>query len=223
MKLNCSAWSRIGSAAVFMAVGAGGLAIVSGLLSRPVQAGSEPVAQPENQAMDRDAMMKMMEQASVPDEHHQVLARMAGRWHAVLSAQPMEPGGEGFTTTGTMVNTMIMGGRYLQQNFSGAFMGKPMTGQGFTGYHKALKRYEAVWWDSGSTAIGFNVGQAGEDASTITLSGEETDPMTGQTATVKDVIEIQDDDHHVFTRYYMAPDGSQMEGFRVAYTRMGAE
>jgi len=206
-----------------MAVGAGGLAIASGLLSQPVQAGSESAIQPEDQAMDPEAMMKMMEQASVPDEHHQVLARMAGRWHAALSAQPMEPGGEGFKTTGTMVNTMIMGGRYLQQNFSGTFMGKPMTGQGFTGYHKALKRYEAIWFDSGSTAIGFNVGQPGEDASTITLTGEETEPVTGQTAKVKDVIQILDDDHHVFTRYYVAPDGSQAEGFRITYTRMGAD
>ena len=91
-------------------------------------AGDAPPAQDPKMA----EMMKAYEAAAKPGPEHKMLADMAGKykttnkfWHAP-NTKPEE-------ATGTSTMKMIMGGRWLQQEFKGKVMGKPFEGMGMVG------------------------------------------------------------------------------------------
>jgi hypothetical protein len=70
-----------------------------------------------------------------------------------------------------------------------------------------------------SSGMTYATGSCSDDGKTFTLLSRETDPMTRETTDLKDVIRIEDDDHHSFTRYYALPDGTFEKGVEIAYTR----
>ncbi len=56
-------------------------------------------------------------------------------------------------SSGTSTFKMILGGRYLQQDFKGKVMGQSFTGLGLMGYNNLSKKYESIWLDSMGTAM----------------------------------------------------------------------
>src|SRR6266404_2460383 len=47
------------------------------------------------------------------------------------------PEGKPLESTGVMKREMVLGGRFLQEDFDGSFAGKPFKGHGLTGYDPA--------------------------------------------------------------------------------------
>src|SRR5512143_1691169 len=101
----------------------------------------------QKKTMDMQAMMEIYQELATPGAPHQLLARMAGSWN-VRSSCAMEPGKPPMESTGTSEQKMILGGRFLQQEFSGEMMGSPFTGIGVTGYDNHIKKYVSTWIDS---------------------------------------------------------------------------
>lgn len=177
-------------------------------------------AQPADMAnMTPEQMMAAYEAASAPGAEHKQMQGMAGTWDCTVSAW-MAPGAPAMTSTGTSVNTSMFDGRYIQQKYSGEFMGKKFEGLGFTGFNKATGKYEGVWMDSMGGAISYSSGEMSPDNKQLIMYGTETDPMTKQSMKYKDVVEIIDADHHTMTRYYMM-DGQEMKGMEIKYVRKG--
>ena len=67
---------------------------------------------------DMQAMMDVYKKLATPGGPHKVLASMAGRWNTKIKTW-MEPDKLPMESTGTSEQKMILGGGYLQQEFSG--------------------------------------------------------------------------------------------------------
>ena len=192
--------------------------------------GSQPTASADavavQQEMDPEAMMEMYAQMGAPDEHHEGLHVFVGSWKTQTKA--LSAGMEAFNSTGSATFEPAMDGRFIKQNFNGNMMGSPFKGTGVTGYNKAAKRYEGVWYDDMSTAMYFVTGKKTDDG--WIYEGEETDPMSGQKFSYRHVVKMHGDDKFEFVMQYppqvaagMGVQGEEgqdwVDTFQIVYTR----
>ncbi|MFG0284001.1 MAG: DUF1579 domain-containing protein [Phycisphaerales bacterium JB039] len=209
-------YSRVGAAcAAGLAASLIGLGYVAGRVTHSA-GGAITVAQPEGE-MDPAAMMEAWKQVNQTGEQHEAISHMAGVWDAEAKFW-MAPGAEPMISSGVEKNTMVFGGRYLKSEFEGEFSGEKFQGLGYMGYSNADKKYQSVWMDSTGTAIGWSTGTVEGD--TITLTGEETDPFTGEVMKFKDVGVMKDMNTRVFSRYYMMGD-DEFKSMEITFTRQG--
>lgn len=130
-------------------------------------------ANPKKQEM----MQKWMAYAT-PAEPHKKLAELAGNWNYTskmwesAKAKPEE-------SKGTSSMEMVLGGRYLQQKFTGQAMGQPFEGLGFIGYNNLENKYENLWLDNMGTGMMFGKdGTYNEKSKTYVDKGEHSCPMS---------------------------------------------
>ncbi|HKR65750.1 MAG TPA: DUF1579 domain-containing protein [Thermoanaerobaculia bacterium] len=164
------------------------------------------------------AMMEAMMKAGMPGEPHKMLANMAGTWNAKVSTWMM-PGADAMVMDGTSENKAVMGGRYLEQRFSGNFMGMPFEGVGYTGYDNVKKQYWGTWMDNMSTGMMMMSGAASDDGKTWTFTGTMADPMTGKDTKIDEKVTVIDADHHTLEMWGPGPDGKMYKTMEIAYSR----
>jgi len=178
------------------------------------------IAQEQKKEMsaDQKAQMEAMMKAMMPGEQHKLLNNMVGTFDLKVTAWMM-PGEPPMNSTGTSVNTWIMGGRYVEQKTSGSFMGQPFNGLGYTGYDNLKKTYWSSWMDNMGTGIMTSTGATTDNGKTWKFSGTEPDPMTGKDTPVEEHITVVDKDHYTFDMWSPGPDGKMMKVMEIAYTR----
>jgi hypothetical protein len=172
--------------------------------------------QQPGQDLDPAAMAKMLEEFAAPGPEHANLEHMVGRWKAECKSfwpNPDEP----TVTHGTAEFTMLLGGRYLLQEFKGEFDGKPFEGMGVHAYDKAKKKYVSGWIDSMSTGIMLSEGDYNEATSTLTETGEAATPW-GKCKS-RSTYHIVDDDTVVLTMYMTMPGTAETKSMEVTYRR----
>lgn len=167
--------------------------------------------------MNMEAIMEVYRKLGTPSEPHRVLASMAGSWNAKVKSWP-EPNKPPVESSGTCVQRMVLGGRFLQQEFTGDMMGTIFTGIGFTGYDNHAGKYVSTWMDSMGTGILFFEGTAGGDGKTITQENHHNDPVRGP-MTWRSVTRIIDDNTWVFEMYSIYEKGKEEKGMEITYTR----
>jgi len=167
---------------------------------------------------DMQEMMEVYRELGTPGAPHELLASMAGSWVAKTKAWCMETHGVPMESTGTSENKMILGGRFLQQQFSGEMMGGPFTGIGIAGYDNYTKKYVSTWIDSMGTAILVFEGNASSDGKTITQECRRDDPFKGSMKW-RSVTRIVDGDTHVFEMYGSDGSGKEAKMMEITYTR----
>ena len=160
--------------------------------------------------MDIQAMMEVYKKLGTPGAPHKVLASMAGSWITKTKSW-MEPNKPPMESTGTCEQKMLLGGRFLQQEFSGEMMGSTFTGIGVTGYDNHTKKYVSTWMDSMGTAIYFFEGTASADGKTITQESRYADPIQGPMKW-RWVTRIVDDNTLVFEMYGTDKRGKEEGG-----------
>jgi len=163
--------------------------------------------------------MEAWQRAMTPGAPHADLAQQAGAWKYVLRIWS-EPGVEPLVLEGVSTKTMIMGGRYLQEELNGEFMGQPFTGFGITGYDNVAGEFVSIWLDNMGTGISLFKGRS-DDSGAHVYDGEQLTP-TGEPMKTRSVGRTIDADHHNFESYVKQPDGSEHLHMRVEYTRAGA-
>ena len=168
----------------------------------------------EGREMTEEEMMKVWMEAASPDAHHEGLAQMAGEW--AFTTRSYENPEAATVSTGTTVKTMIMGGRYLQEDTQGESFGMPFHGMGLTGYNKTTGKYEWVWFDNMSTALMWGSGTM--DGNKLTCYLDYIDPMTKMPQKAKTISTIESKDKHVFTWYNLAGD-QETKMMEVEYVR----
>jgi len=166
---------------------------------------------------DMQTMMEVYTKLGAPGETHKVLASMAGRWNTKIKSW-MEADKLPMESTGTCEQKMILGGRFLQQEFNGEMMGSPFTGIGVTGYDNHTKKYVSTWIDSMGTAILFFEGTGSADRKTITQEACYDDPIKGPMKW-RSVTRIVDDDTHLFEMYGTDKSGKEVKMMEITYTR----
>jgi hypothetical protein len=194
------------------------------VLSLAVALGSVPAAHAQQtpakptMSAEQQAMMEAWAKSMAVGENHQRLARMAGQWDMITKAW-MEPGQPPTETKGTVTNTMLLGGRVLQSQHSGAMMGQPFEGVGLTGYDNVTGRHWTTWLDNMSTGLFQATGSFDLATSTYTYKGEMADPMKpASTVKVRAVTKLTGPDSYVF-EWYDTHEGKEMKSLEVSYTR----
>ncbi|MCZ6836053.1 MAG: DUF1579 family protein [Planctomycetota bacterium] len=151
-------------------------------------------------------------------EAHEKLKPFEGTFKAVVKMW-MGPG-EPMVSTGTIINTLELDGKFLHQHYTGDPSEGPFPnfqGRGYWGYNTAIDKYEGVWIDSASTIMQTEQGDL--DGDTWTMLGEMPDQMKGGTVSKKSVITLIDNDHHSMEMYFPGPDGNECKGMEIQYTR----
>ena len=173
---------------------------------------------PKPKAAPGQAEMEAMMKAATPGDAHKKLNPMAGTFNAEVKMW-MQPGAPPAGGAGVAENSWALDGRFLEQHFTGNFMGMPFTGMGFTGYDNIKKKYVGTWMDTMTTSMMISTGTANADGKSYTFTSTMDDPMTGKSSPVKETVTIVDDDHHTLEMWGAAPDGKMFKTMEIAYTR----
>jgi len=164
---------------------------------------------------------KMKKAATLTDEHA-FLKQFVGQWD-VVTKWWMAPNTEPNVSKGTAVDTMIMGGKFLREDFRGTMMGRPFEGLSLTGFDTILRQSNAVWLDSASTAIMVTSGSVDLPGKTLQLSGEASCPMSDDKKPVRYTIKVLDQNHHIFEFYGPGMDGKEFRAMEIDYRRVGSK
>ncbi len=162
--------------------------------------------------MDIKAVMEVYKKVATPGSPHQRLAKLEGSWTTKTTAW-MEPGQPPVEGKGTCEQKMLLGGRYLQQEYKGEMMGEPFTGINLIGYDNHTKKYVSTWVDSMSTAIYCFEGTGSADGKTITQETSYDDPARGPMVW-RSVTKIVDDNTMEY-EMYVTPKGGKEEKMMV--------
>ncbi len=90
--------------------------------------------------MDMQAMMEIYRKVGTPGAPHKLFANLEGSWTTRTKswAGPDQPP---MDSTGTCEQKLLLGGRYLQQEYTGDMMGETVHGINIVGYNNHTKKY----------------------------------------------------------------------------------
>jgi hypothetical protein len=181
----------------------------------------KPAAQP---SPEEAAFMEAWAKYATPGASHTQLAKKAGKW-TVNGKMWMAPGSEPQEFGGTSTLAMDLDGHYLVENVEGSEV-DPITGQTFKGrawiaYDNLTSKIVTVWIDNMGTGITRFTGSPNADWTTITLTGESPDFVTGKYKTVKSVERKISDSQFVVTMFDKGPDGKEYTSMELTYNRAG--
>jgi len=119
---------------------------------------------------------------------------------------------------GVEVNTIGCGGLCIITDFKGEAMGAPFHGHGVMAWDPAKKKYVGSWTDSMSAGLALS--ESTYDPATKKWTGwMEGADMTGKVTKTRSVVEWRGASTRVFTMYGPGPDGKEMEGMKITYTK----
>jgi uncharacterized membrane-anchored protein len=191
------------------------------LLIATAAIGQEKKSQPPQMSAEEKAAMEAMQKAMTPGPNHKALNDMVGTWNAKVTMW-MSPEAPPSVSKGTSVNRWIMGGRYVEQKFSGTFMDMPFSGIGYTGYDNVKKQYWGTWMDNMSTGMMMSTGSTDDGGKTWKFTATMADPMTGKDAPVEERVTVKSKNEHVMEMWSPAPDGKMYKMMEIVYTRKKA-
>jgi hypothetical protein len=166
---------------------------------------------------EQKAMMEAWQKYATPGSAHKALEPLIGKWDAKVTSW-MAPGAPADVSTGVAESKWVLGNRYIQESFTGSFMGQPFHGMGYTGYDNAKKQYFGTWMDDMSTGAMTMTGSAA-DSKSWKFKSTMTDPMTGKDTPGESTLTVADADHHTMEMWGPAPDGKMFKMMQIDYTR----
>jgi hypothetical protein len=163
--------------------------------------------------------MAQWQRAATPGAAHGELAQQAGSWTYVVTIWE-GPNSEPMRLEGIAKKTMVMGGRYLQEELSGAFMGQEFTGFGITGYDNVAAEFVSIWLDNMSTTMARSTGK-NDGSGTLVFRSEHLSP-SGEKLKTRSLIDVTDGDHHTYQAYMTKRGEKEFLHMSVEYTRVGS-
>lgn len=194
---------------------------MTGRFSRTLMAGLALAATLPLAAQDTDkdkAMMAAWQRAATPGEGQKKLEPLVGTFDAKMRST-IDPSKPPEDSVGVSTNTWVLGGRYVEQEFDGEFMGEPYRGIGYSGYDNVQKKYVSVWMDTAGTGMMFLTSAADKSGKTIAGSARIWDPLSEKPLPVESKIIVTDNDHYSFELWGKAPNGKLMKLIDIQYTR----
>src|ERR1043165_2472496 len=177
------------------------------------------------------AQVEMMK-AAAPGDNHRILNGMIGTWSAACKFwMDPTPGSAPTESTGTVVNTGQLEGRWVRMEFKGQFdmemngqkMKMPFSGLGYMGYDNVDKHYHATWMDTLTTGLLHTHGSYDAAKKIFTMTGEFKDPMSGQSVTERDVTTLVDSSTMKFEMFKTDAQGKEHRVGEIVYTRNAAQ
>ncbi|RYZ34354.1 MAG: DUF1579 domain-containing protein [Sphingobacteriales bacterium] len=170
--------------------------------------------------VDSATAMKAWMAAMTPGEPHKELAKSDGKWTAEASMW-MQEGAPPETSTGTMTNKMVLGGRFQMGEYKGVMMGGPFEGFSLVGYDNTKKKFVSNWIDNMGTGIMSMEGTWDNATKSMNLTGSMLDPATGKTCDMKEVFTMVDNDHQTMEMWGQDPKtGKSFKTMEIKFTRV---
>lgn len=193
------------------------LCIAAALATACASTGAE--TQPKK-PLTNEEMMKKMTELATPGHAHQRLDALIGKFKVTFHSWEA-PGAKEEVSEGTSSGEWILGNRFVQEKFEGSMSGQPFSGVGLTGYDNATSKYQSFWVDSMGTAMmPASSGTIDATGTVINSSRTYVDCFTGASTTSREVMTIQDKDHHTFEWFQPGPDGKEFRMMKIDYTRI---
>lgn len=167
--------------------------------------------------MENPEFMELMMANGTPGEPHQALAQTAGTWKATNKWKPT-PDAEPMVSEATAERRMILGGRFLVEEYKSEFFGQPFEGMLLTGYDNATEEYVSLWIDNYGTQFHLSHGTENE-AGEITFRGVIKDPQTPDGRPGRSVLIPMGPDKTKFQFYDTTVDGTEFMHMEIVYTR----
>ena len=195
-------------------------AVVAGALVVSLASADEKPAKSQGSAApNMEEMMKKWQAAATPGPAHKALDPLVGEWNVEARWWMAGPDGPPTESKATAQVRWILGGRFVQEDYSGDMMQKPFHGIGVTGYDNLKKKYISTWIDDMGTAIFACEGATDPDGKVLTFLGKMDDCMTGQKdKPMKYVVRILSPDKHTFEMHDLSLGGKSKIG-EMTYTR----
>jgi hypothetical protein len=191
---------------------------VTALLCGPLAAGEDGKGQ---SAADKEkAMMEAWMKHATPGDGHKKLQPLVGQftYTGKIWMDPSKPPTE---IKGGCERKWILDGRFIDEHFTGEFMGMPFHGLGRFGYDNTKKQYVSTWVDNMTTSIALSTGGSDEAGKVLTMTHEDIDPTDGKTYKARDVTRIVSDDKHEIEMFKTGPDGKEIKVMEFTLTRTG--
>jgi len=189
--------------------------ICTALVAASVMATATLALAQDAKKADMTAEQAMMAAAMV-GEQHKMMEKMTGDWGYTMKVWTA-PGTEPMETSGKRSARMVMGGRYLVEDYTGDFQGMPFEGQGMLGYDNTGKQYVGTWIDNMSTGIMNSHGTC--DNGVWKMTGESLDPVTGKPVTSRSTVTMKDADTMYMEMWMPGPDGKDMKWMEMTCKR----
>lgn len=184
------------------------------------QAGDGAKDGPPGMQMDEETakMMKKMEEMGALTEHHKKLNGMVGTWNVAMKWW-MKPNQPPMDSTGVATRKLVLGNKFVSEDYSGEAMGQPFNGMCLTGFDNGKKKYITTWADSWGSSIMTSYGSMDSTGKVITWWGEWDDCMTGKPKKYKSITRIESDTKQIFEMYDTDADGKEFKTMEATYTK----
>lgn len=161
--------------------------------------------------------MKTWNDYMTPGPVHEMLAKSNGEWNEEITFW-IDPTAPPMKSSGTVVNEMIMGGRYQKSTSTADMMGMPFNGMNLIGYDNGKKIFQSIWIDNFGTGISSSVGTWDEATKSIEFEGTSFEPMQGKDVNIKQIFKIIDDDTQSLEMFSIQ-DGKEVKTMEIMFTR----
>lgn len=174
----------------------------------PANGTAQPAATDLPPGMTQEDMKAMME-AAQPGPMHEWLCADAGTWIGQCKMW-MAPGMEPNVSTATLVQTPLLGGRFVEQRASGD-MGEwgLFEGFGLIGYDNAKGEFQNTWADSMGTGMMHGTGTLSADKKVLTINSSYFCPMQKKVCSFRQTTTRNDDGTRTQEMWGVAPGSTE--------------
>lgn len=149
-----------------------------------------------------------MPSCPLPVKEHAWLQQLVGEWEAdteaFMSPDPTQPPAK---MKGTE-SVKPLGGFWTVSEIKSTMMDQPFTGIMTLGYNPETKKYVGTWVDSMTGKLWEYEGTTDAAGKVLTLESEGACPLQpGKVIKFRDIIEVKDKDHKLFTSTMQGEDG----------------
>jgi hypothetical protein len=155
-------------------------------------------------------------QQDLPGPVHKRLGELAGSWNVSVRYVIGDKQQEG---TATCEAKSILGGRFLQQDYTSNFQGQPFHVLQILGYDNARKKSIEIMLDTMGTSVLHNEGTVSDDGKVYTNSREPLDPQTGKPYKLRTVTTIIDRDNFTLEWFRVDAAGKDSKVVSMTHTR----
>ena len=167
--------------------------------------------------MTPEAMMAAMVELGQTGPEHRALDFFIGEFRVDLTSYV--PGMEPIESRGRMINKWVLGGKWVQGEFRGAFAGEPFSGLSYMTYDTSTDEYVGMWMDSAAPWLMPPARGAMEDGELV-MRRSWMNPMYGYEVEMREVTRILSDDEFDFEMYEKGPDGDERLQMKIHYERI---
>jgi Protein of unknown function (DUF1579) len=164
------------------------------------------LATPVAFAQDDKKPGQAAKEGGTPGSVHKRLGELAGTWDVstryIIGLKQHEG-------KATCEAKLILGGRFLQQDYTSRFQGQPFHVLQLLGYDNARKKSIEIMLDNLGTGVLHNEGTVSDDGKVISNSGESTDPQTGKPYKLHTVTTFIDNDNFTLEWFRVDEGGKE--------------